>query len=123
MLRITAHFLLVFVLSALFACQQSQPLRSEDGAVSIRMEDDDETEGAGQDDTEEASEVEIVPSTLPSEITLAIDARYPGARIREADKLSWPDGNTTYDVEISYKGETIEAMFDASGAFLGEEED
>ena len=104
-----------------FGCQQDTGLRSHDDAISVRS-DGVEAEDESADDWEEAQETEIDPSTLPRAITGAVESRYPGALIKEADKLTWADGSVTYDVEILFDGETLEPMFTASGVFLGEED-
>ena len=46
------------------------------------------------------SESEIAVDDLPTAVKTAISSKYPGASIKEADKLAMADGSTQYEVEL-----------------------
>jgi len=119
--RTVPIFLCTFFLVVGFGCQQDPGIRHQDEAISVRS-DGEQLESEDTDESEVAQETELNPNDLPQLIRDAAEARYPGAKLLEADKLAWVDGSITYDVEILLDGETIEPMFVASGEFLGEED-
>jgi len=108
------------VVISLLACTQDSALKQRnDTGVQSRSGTDDEE--VSDDATEEENEIEIDLSALPQNVVDAIAAAYPGATLREADKIMQNDGSVTYDVEIGFENESIELMYDAEGSFLGEE--
>ncbi|HLF64420.1 MAG TPA: hypothetical protein VI603_11735 [Saprospiraceae bacterium] len=108
------------VVISLLACTQDNAFKQRhDTGVQSRSGTDDEE--ASDDATEEENEIEIDLSALPQNVVDAIAAAYPGATLREADKIMQNDGSVTYDVEIGFENESIELMYDAEGSFLGEE--
>jgi uncharacterized membrane protein YkoI len=115
--------LLMFMALLFGSCQQDQALQNREQSVSARSTDDDDDTLESDSNDEGAVEIEIEPSTLPEQILQAIQNRYPGAVLTEADQLAWDDGSITYDVEFELNGDEIEAMFDVTGNFLGEETD
>lgn len=102
--------------------QDSNGIRDRNETVQTREGNEDENE-AIDDAHEEENEVEIDVKSLPESIRNGIASRYPGAQLKESDKITHNDGTITYDVEIIVEGEVIEVMYGAEGGYLGEEAD
>ena len=58
--------------------------------------------------------VAIPVANLPSAIPAYVKAHYPGSKITEAGKITWPDGKTGYEAEV--KGKDL--VFSEQGEFI-----
>jgi hypothetical protein len=69
-------------------------------------------------------EDEIDSKSLPESITQAINKKYPQAEIKEAEKLTKPDGTAAgYEVEIEAADKKVELELDINGNILKTEDD
>jgi hypothetical protein len=69
------------------------------------------------------NEQEISLDELPQVVKSAINEKYPGAKLLEADEVIQPEGKLIYDVEINHKGNKLEVMYDTNGNYLGIDSD
>jgi uncharacterized membrane protein YkoI len=69
-----------------------------------------------------AIETEIETSSLPSEVSNAINQNYPGAEIEEAELVD-SNGNTNYEVELNYKGRSIDLFISPNGTISEQSDD
>jgi putative PepSY-like beta-lactamase-inhibitor len=69
-----------------------------------------------------AAEEKISPEKLPSAVKRAIKKNFPEANIRGAAK-EVEDGKTTYEVELTVEGRSIDVAMDAKGKILEVEEE
>jgi uncharacterized protein YdeI (BOF family) len=65
------------------------------------------------------SEVELKASELPADILQYIKDHYKGAKIKEAAKITYANGEVNYEAEVN----KIDVMFDKDGKFLKEVKD
>lgn len=63
------------------------------------------------------SESDIAVGDLPAAVTAAIAIKFPGASIKEADKLAMADGSTHYEVELK-NAPSKDVVFDSEGKLL-----
>jgi hypothetical protein len=64
-----------------------------------------------------AGEEKIPAGKLPSAVKKAVQKKFPDARIRGAAKEE-EDGKTTYEVELTVKGRSVDVALDAEGKIL-----
>lgn len=64
------------------------------------------------------TETEIKVSDLPVAVSRALQAKYVGYEIEEAEKLQFPNGTTVFEMEIEKGKDSLEVQFDAAGKFL-----
>ncbi|HTE24997.1 PepSY-like domain-containing protein [Flavitalea sp.] len=65
------------------------------------------------------TEEEIKPSALPDSIVTYIKEHYKGAAIKDAAKITKPNGDVMYEAVVN----KTDLMFDANGKFIKEEKD
>lgn len=56
---------------------------------------------------------------LPASVAAYVTRNYPGAKIKEAGKVTHADGRITYEAEVNEK----DLVFDESGKFVKIDED
>jgi hypothetical protein len=64
-----------------------------------------------------AEEVKIPPGELPKPVLEAIKAKFPSAKITQAEKET-EDGKTIYEVGLKTKGETIDIAITGAGKIM-----
>src|SRR5688572_4562103 len=67
-------------------------------------------------------EEEVAVKDLPAKVVDAIEAKFPGAKITEAEKET-EDGDTVYEVEINFGDEELEVEVSEDGKILEVEEE
>lgn len=75
----------------------------------------------GKNSHEDEVEREIKISELPKAVVNAIEVQFSGAILKEADEITQPNGELTYDVEIEHKSSKMEVMYNSRGEYLGTE--
>lgn len=127
-MKTLSTLILFFSFAFLVGCGESENAshNSEDQETVDRNESDhsgiDKPLSEGDDDAG-SIEKEIDPSSLPASIKEAIESKYPGSELIEADEITHADGKVTYDVEIKHDDSITELMYDAEANFLGIEAD
>lgn len=64
------------------------------------------------------TETEIAVSALPAKAQEYLKAKYSEYAVKEAAKITDNKNVVTYEAEVKKKGESMDIIFDASGAFL-----
>src|SRR5688572_2877369 len=72
--------------------------------MELEVESDDDDEG----------DVEVAPSELPEQVVAALDGRFPGAKVLEAD-FSVEHGKPEYGVTARFSGEVIDVTLTPEG--------
>lgn len=65
------------------------------------------------------TEEDIKPAELPAAIVSYVKAHYPKDSIKEAAKITLPNGSVNYEAEVNKK----DLIFDATGKFIRAEKD
>lgn len=65
------------------------------------------------------TEEDIKPADLPAAVVSYVKAHYPKDSIKEAAKITLPDGTVNYEAEVNKK----DLIFDAAGKFIRSEKD
>lgn len=65
------------------------------------------------------TEEDIKPADLPAAVVSYVKAHYPKDSIKEAAKITLPNGTVNYEAEVNKK----DLIFDAAGKFIREEKD
>jgi hypothetical protein len=65
------------------------------------------------------TEEDIKADALPAAVTSYVKAHYPKGAVKEAAKITKPNGEINYETEVNKK----DLIFDAAGKFIREEKD
>jgi hypothetical protein len=75
-------------------------------------------EVAPAEDDEADGDVDVAPSRLPKAVLAAFNARFPGARVIEAEWGLEDDGRREYDITAEFRGQTIGATLMPGGEIV-----
>ena len=65
----------------------------------------------------------ITAAEVPAAVTKGLEAKYPGAKITEVDRVTDQDGEVTFDIEFTAGGKTQEVTLTTTGEVYEFDED
>lgn len=88
----------------------------EHGKYEANFEKDGQNQSALFDENGKWLETEthLDPRLLPAKVVMYVKNNYDGHKIKEAAKLTMPNGETMYEAEVK----CMDLMFDANGKFI-----